>query len=72
MAINTGFYSIFKGKLDKMKDDLKSELERAKSDRRRYVIKDQIKQIKSLTKTVKEMESVIDIKTECPHCGGKL
>lgn len=70
--INTGFYDIFKGKLDRMKEDLKKELERAKSDRRKDWIKHQIKQIKSLRDTVKEMEIVMNVKTHCPHCGEKL
>ena len=70
--MNTGLYQIFKGKVDKMRGELKAELERAKSDRRKEFIKRQISEIKSLSKTVKEMEKNMDIKTECPHCGGKL
>lgn len=70
--MNTGFYEVFKAKLGKMKTDLKKELERAKTDRRKEFIKKQIKEIKKLQKTVKELEDVMDIKHECPHCGGKL
>lgn len=71
--INTGFYEIFRGKLERMKSELKSELERAKSDRRKDWIKRQVKDCKSLQKTVNEMEEVMDIpKKKCPHCGGKL
>lgn len=70
--INTGFYDIFKGKLDRLKNELKQELERAKSDRRKDWIKNQIKQIKGLRDTVKEMEKAMNVKTHCPHCGGKL
>jgi hypothetical protein len=70
--MNTGFYLVFKDKLDKMKNDLKKELERAKTDRRKDVIKLHIKDIKGLRKTVKEMETALDIKSECPHCGEKL
>lgn len=70
--MNTGFYVVFKDKLDKLKADLKKELDRAKSDRRKDTIKLHIKDIKGLRKTVKEMEMALDIKSECPHCGGKL
>ena len=56
-----------------MKSDLKDELERAKSDRRRDWIKKQVKECKSLQKTVNQLEEVMDLpKTKCPHCGGKL
>ena len=70
--MNTGFHGIFKDKLNKMKAELKTELDRAKTDRRKDFIKRQIKEIKGLRKTVKELEKNMDIKTECPHCGGKL
>jgi hypothetical protein len=70
--INTGFYAIFKDKLDKIKSELKKEFERAKTDRRKHIIKQHIKDIKSLRKAVKEMEDALDIKSDCPHCGGKL
>lgn len=70
--MNTGFYSIFAEKLRRQKQELKEELERAKSDRRKDWIRRQIKETKSLQKTVREMESKMDIKTHCPHCGGSL
>lgn len=71
--INTGFYEIFRSKLERMKSDLKTELERAKSDRRKDWIKKQVKECKSLQKTVNQLEEVMDLpKTKCPHCGGKL
>ena len=70
--MNTGFYSIFKAKLDRQKKDIKEELELAKSDRRKDWLKKQLKETKSLQKTVKEMEEKMDIKTVCPHCGGTL
>ena len=70
--VNTGFHSIFSTKLKRQKEEVKKELELAKSDRRKAWLKQQIKEIKSLQKTVREMEAHMDIKTECPHCGGKL
>jgi hypothetical protein len=60
--INTGFYVVFKDKLDKMKSELKKELERAKTDRRKHIIKQHIKDIKGLRKTVKEMEDVLEMR----------
>lgn len=70
--INTGFYEIFRNKLQRQKEELKEELTKAKSDRRKDWIKSQIKQTKGLQKTVREMEAVMDTKTHCPHCGEKL
>lgn len=67
--MTTAFYSIFKGKLDKMKQELKEELERAKSDRRKDWLKKQIKETKNLNKTVKEMEKQMGNDITCPKCG---
>lgn len=70
--INTGFYDIFKSKLERHKKDIKEELTKAKSDRRKDWLRHQLKQTKSLQKTVREMEAVMDIKTHCPHCGERI
>jgi hypothetical protein len=71
--LNTGFYDIFKGKLERHKKDIKEELQKAKSDRRKDWLKSQLKQTKSLQKTVHEMEEQMDMKkTHCPHCGERL
>jgi len=71
--VNTGFYQVFKGKLDKMKKSLKEELEKAKSERRRDWLKGQVKECKRLQKLVNEMEEHMDLpKTCCPHCGEKI
>lgn len=71
-VINTAFYGVFKGKLDKQKQDLKKELERAKSDRRKEWLRKQIKEAKSMRDLLKEMEAQMGTKTHCPHCGEKL
>ena len=71
-ALNTGFYEIFKGKLVKQKEELKRELERAKSDRRKSWLKHQIKEAKSMRDLIKEMEKQMGKQTHCPHCGEKL
>ena len=70
--MNTGFYEIFKSKLDKQKSDLKKELERAKSDRRKDWLRQQIIDAKSLRDLLKEMEKKIGKQTHCPHCGEEL
>jgi hypothetical protein len=66
----TAFLSVFESKLDRLKQDLKEELKRAKSDRRKDWIKTQIKEIKGLRDTVSKMKKA-DQK-QCPHCGGLL
>ena len=70
--MNTAFYEVFKGKLDRQKKELKKELELAKSDRRKDWIKNQIKEAKSMRDLLKEMEKKMGKQTHCPHCGEKL
>ena len=53
------FLPVFQGRVDKLKASLKEELSVAKSERRKDVIKSQIK------------EAAGDSDT-CPHCGGIL
>lgn len=68
----TAFLSVFENNLSRLKDDLKTELHRAKTDRRKDWIKNQIKEIKSLRKTVREMQAQDGRLECCPHCGGSL
>ena len=70
--LNTAFYGVFKGKLEKQKQDMKKELERAKSDRRKSWLKDQLKEAKSMRDLLKKMEKQMGYQTTCPHCGGEL
>lgn len=70
--MNTGFYGVFKGKLDKHKKEIEKELERAKSDRRKIWLKNQLKETKKLRDLIKEMEKEMGTMTHCPHCGGSL
>ena len=70
--MNTAFYGVFKGKLERQKQELKKELERAKSDRRKDWLKQQIKEAKSMRDLLKEMEKLMGNMTHCPHCGEKL
>jgi hypothetical protein len=71
--MNTGFYGVFKQKLDKMKSQLRDEFKRSKSERRKDWIREQIKECKRLQKTVNALEGQMDLpKTTCPHCGESL
>ena len=66
----TGFIEIFEGRLNKMKLHLKQELSKAKSDRDRKWIKNQLSDARKLNKTLKEMRNASA--KRCPHCGEKL
>jgi sugar-specific transcriptional regulator TrmB len=70
--MNTGFYEVFKQKLERQKRELKKELERAKTDRRKDWLKNQIREAKKMRDLLKEMERVMGMSTHCPHCGGEL
>ena len=66
----TSFIPVFEERLSKLKNTLKIELERAKSERRKDVMKKLVKDAKSLQKTIKEAKKH-NAKT-CPHCGGEI
>ena len=54
----------------KIKKTLKNELQLAKSERRKDVMKRLVKDAKSLQKTIKDAKKH-NAKT-CPHCGGEI
>ena len=66
----TSFIPILEDKLTKIKNTLKNELERAKSERRKDVMKKLVKDAKSLQKTINEVKK--ENAKICPHCGGEL
>ena len=66
----TAFISVFEERLDKLKKSLRIELERAKSDRRKDVMKTLVKDAKKLQKTINEVKK--ENAQVCPHCGGEL
>ena len=66
----TSFIPILEDKLTKIKNTLKNELQLAKSDSRKDVMKKLVKDAKSLQKTIKEVKKENIVK--CPHCGGEL
>ena len=67
----TAFYSVFEDKLKKMKQDIKQELDRPVSDRRKAWLKDQLKEAKSMRDHLKMMKK--EMRTEvCPHCGKSI
>lgn len=70
--MNTGFYDVFKQKLEKQKAELKKELQLAKSDRRKDWLRRQLKESKQLKRLLKDMEATMGTLAHCPHCKGKL
>ena len=66
----TSFIPVFEERLNKLKNTLKNELQLAKSERRKDVMKKLVKDAKSLQKTIKEAKKH-NAKT-CPHCGGEI
>ena len=66
----TSFIPVFEERLSKLKNTLKNELERAKSERRKDVMKKLVKDAKSLQKTIKDAKKH-NAKT-CQHCGGEI
>ena len=66
----TSFIPVFEERLQKLTNTLKSELQRAKSERRKDVMKRLVKDAKSLQKTIKDAKKH-NAKT-CPHCGGEI
>ena len=64
----TAFVGVFEDNLQKMKKNIKTELERPSSDRRKVWLKSQLKEAKELRNMLKEFAE----DKSCPHCGGKL
>lgn len=72
MASNglSGFIPIFEGRLSMMKDQLKAELSKTKSERCRKTLKRLVAECKSCQKDLKEHKQKYS--QSCPHCGGTL
>ena len=62
------FISVFKVRIDKLKESIKEELKKTKSERRKNALKSWIGDIKSLQKVIDEAKR----ENTCPHCGGEL
>lgn len=62
------FISVFKVRIDKLKESIKEELRKTKSERRRDALKSWISDIKRLQKVIDEAKR----ENTCPHCGGEL
>jgi rubrerythrin len=65
-----GFLEVFEGRLNRMRDTLKKEFEKSKSDRSRATIKRITRDAKRLKKTLKQVKE--EHKKTCPHCGEVL
>ena len=62
------FISVFQVRVDKLKESIKEELKKTKSERRRDALKSWIGDIKRLQKVINEAKR----ENTCPHCGGEL
>lgn len=62
------FISVFKVRIDKLKESIKEELKKTKSERRKNALKSWIGDIKRLQKVIDEAKR----ENTCPHCGGEL
>jgi hypothetical protein len=66
----SGFLDIFEGRLHKLRNNLKIELEKTKSERCRSTIKSSLRDARKLKKVIKQGRE--EHKQTCPHCGEKL
>ena len=63
----SGFIDVFEGRLHKMRDQLKEELNKSKTERSKALIKYLLKDHKKLKKFLKEVKQ--EHAKKCPHCG---
>ena len=63
----SGFIEVFEGRLHKMRDRLKEEISKSKSDRSRTMIKHLLRDHNKLKKFLKEVKQ--ENAKKCPHCG---
>ena len=69
----TAFYSVFEQKLQNQKLQLKEEYTKAKSDRRKAWMKQQIAEAKDMRNHLREMKSHMKPTSVCcPKCGHEL
>ena len=69
MAI-TSYLSIFEDKLKRTIKRIEKELSKAKKERNRATLKNELKIAKSLKKTVHQLRK--ETALCCPHCGGEV
>ena len=62
------FISVVKVRIEKLKESIKEELKKTKSERRKNALKSWIGDIKRLQKVINEAKR----ENTCPHCGGEL
>lgn len=59
----SAFAGVFEQRLERIKKDLKKEIEKSKGDRQKDRLKKLVREAKDLRNTIRE------IKPKCPHCG---
>jgi hypothetical protein len=64
------YLDVFETRIKTIREKLKKELEKSKSERSRILIKRLIKEHKNLSKAVKEVKEAYE--KRCPHCNNKI
>ena len=64
----TVYLGIFEEKLDKLKNKLKQEIEKPKEERSKKVLKQLVREARSLRNTVRNMRRENEMHITCPHC----
>jgi len=67
----TAFIPVFRDKLDQLRNELKSEYKRARSERRRELMKKLAREAKDLKKLLDQADEQVEVKT-CPNCGHRV
>lgn len=64
------FLSVFEHKLERLKDNIKKEVEKPKKDRSKKALKELVLEAKDLKRLIKQIKG--DNISLCPHCRGEL
>lgn len=64
------FLSVFEHKLERLKNNIKKEIEKPKKERSKKALKDLVMEAKDLKRLIKQIKG--DSVSLCPHCRGEL
>ena len=64
------FLSVFEHKLERLKNNIKKEIEKPKKDRSKKALKDLVMEAKDLRRLIRQIKG--DNKSLCPHCRGEI
>ena len=68
----TAFLGVFEGKLDKLRKQIKKELDKPKKERNKHFLKKVLGEAKEIRALVSEMKDENTIEVKCPHCDKKF